>query len=180
MTIEQVWNGYGDAIKRFLHSKVSNPDDVEDLLQEILIKTFNNLSTVQLEHSVKAWLFQIANNVIIDFYRDKAKGKDLNAEDLWYEHRRDSIKQELSKCIEPFISALPDKHAVLLTAIDIQGESQKEYARKHGIAYSTLKSRVQKSRGQLRKLFEDCCELTLDKRGRIIDCYQKSGSCNRC
>ena len=67
MNIEEIWQEYRAAIKRFLHSKVSNEADVEDLLQEILIKTYSNLHTVKEQASIKAWLFQIANHVIIDF-----------------------------------------------------------------------------------------------------------------
>jgi len=68
MNIEKIWLEYKTALQRFLHSKVSNEADVDDLLQEILIKTYSNLSTVKDQTSIKAWLFQIANHTIIDFY----------------------------------------------------------------------------------------------------------------
>ena len=40
LKLEDVWTQYQQAVKSFLHSKVSNPDDVDDLQQEILIKTY--------------------------------------------------------------------------------------------------------------------------------------------
>ena len=67
LNLEQVWAEYQQALKSFLHSKVNNTADVDDLLQEILIKTYQNLDKVQDVSSVKSWLFQLANHTIIDF-----------------------------------------------------------------------------------------------------------------
>jgi len=47
LSLEQVWGLYQQGLKKFLHSKVSNPDDVDDLQQEILIKTHQNLHTLK-------------------------------------------------------------------------------------------------------------------------------------
>ncbi|MBB6520620.1 RNA polymerase sigma factor SigZ [Pseudoteredinibacter isoporae] len=180
MSIEAIWDEYRSALTRFLTSRVSNPADVEDLLQDILIKSYKNLHTVKSSDSIKAWLFQLANNTIIDHYRKKAKGKDLQAEDLWYEEDLPNIKAELSMCILPFINALPEDQSKLLKAIDIDNVKQKDFAETNNIPYSTLKSRVQKSRQALRKLYEDCCHLTLDQHGNIIDYQRKNPDCDGC
>ena len=47
----------------------------------------------------------------------------------------------------------------MLTAIDLQGMSQRDYAEQHGLNYSTLKSRVQKGRNDLRQAFEKLLQL---------------------
>lgn len=176
MNIEDVWQEYRVAIKRFLHSKISNESDVEDLLQEILIKTYKNLDNVKKQKSIKAWLFQVANNAIIDFYRKKGRQQELSAEELWLLDKHDDLKHELSDCVAPFIQALPREHSQLLEAIDIQGKSQKDYAEELGISYSTLKSRVQKSRSLLEDVFDDCCHFKLDKQGNIYDYCRKVDS----
>ena len=177
ININDVWTEYRDSIKAFLHSRISDPNEIDDLLQEILIKTHKNLRS---EKRVKAWLFQIANHTIIDFYRKRSNARTVSAEDLWYEEENQQAQQELSQCIEPFIKALPKESADLLTEIELNGQSQKEYASKLGISYSTLKSRVQKGRRELQGLFEDCCRLSLDKNGAIIDFDPKSKNCKNC
>ena len=186
LNLEQVWAEYQQTLKAFLHSKVSNTADVEDLLQEILIKTFQNLHKVQDASSVKSWLFQLANNTIIDFYRKHARQQrdsKIDADDLWFadlDHNAE-FKQKLSLCIEPFIQALPEQSASLLLAVDIKGQSQKALAEEQNVSYSTIKSRVQKSRGDLKNLFEQCCNLSLDKQGNVIDCELKPESgCGNC
>ncbi|MEX0300035.1 MAG: RNA polymerase sigma factor SigZ [Kordiimonas sp.] len=180
MNIELIWDQYRASLKAFLHSKISNSADVEDLLQEILIKSHNNLSSVKSEDSFKSWLFQIAKNTIIDFYRQKGKAKDIGPEDLWYGDNKEETQHVLSKCVEPFIRALPEDSSALLLAVDIQGKAQKQYAADIGISYSTLKSRVQKARRQLHAVFDDCCHLSVDARGNIIGFTPKAPDCKPC
>ena len=180
MKLEELWLEYQSALRAFLLKRVADPDDVEDLLQEVLIKTHQSLSEIRSATSVKSWLFQVANRAMIDFYRHKAKANALLDEKLWFEQDEMSIQQEFSTCVAPFVSALPEEHAELLTAIDLQGESQKDYANKQGVSYSTLKSRVQKSRKLLKDIFEDCCHFSVDKQGNVIDYQPKNGKCDGC
>lgn len=180
MNVEKVWKEYQTSLKGFLHKNISNPDDVDDLLQEILIKTYQKLSTVQDNKKVKSWLFQVANNTIIDFYRQRAKGKEVSQDDLWYTDSKESALDQLSACIIPFIKELPAQEAALLTAVEIEGASQKETAERMGMKYSTFKSKVQKSRKMLHKLFNECCEFSIDKQGNIIDFQEKNTGCSGC
>jgi len=179
MTIDAIWHEYKSALKGFLHSKIANEQDVEDLLQEVLIKTHANLHTLKQEKSVKAWLFQVANNTIIDFYRKKAKQVPLEPEEEEWLHEGHLAKAEITQCIVPFVQALPTEHAELLSAIDLHGMSQKAYAKAQGISYSTLKSRVQKSRALLKQKFDECCHFEQDKFGAIVG-YERKGEGSRC
>lgn len=181
MTIEQIWQEYQVALKAFLHSKISNPDDVDDIFQDVLVKTFNNLKTVKDTQSIKSWLFQIANNTIIDFYRSQGKFPTQDSDlTTIIDENESSVQMSLSQCVEPFINAMPVENAELLRAIDVDGKAQKQYALENGISYSTLKSRVQVSRIKLKALFEECCHFSLDKHGNIIDYDPKKGKCNHC
>ncbi len=180
MNIEQIWTEYKQALKRFLHSKIADADQVEDLLQEILIKTYQNIDTLKNEHSVKAWVFSIAHHVIIDFYRKQGRQTDITSASLWYEENFDSPTSELSLCVEPFIDALPQEQANMMKSIELNGVSQKAYAQQHNIAYSTLKFRVQKGRSQLKMLFEECCTFSLDSQGNLLDYKDKNNQCKKC
>lgn len=37
----------------------------------------------EYRHSLKSWLFQIANHAIIDFYRRNGRTKEVEQSDLW-------------------------------------------------------------------------------------------------
>lgn len=181
MTLDQIWHEYRAGLNAFLHSKLSNPDDVDDLLQEILLKSYLNLASLKDAASIKAWLFQIANRSVIDFYRKNGRIKD---EPLWLsedeETQDDTVKTALSLCVLPFINELPDDKARLLRAIELEGVSQKNYAEQLNIPYTTLKSQVKKARSELKVLFDQCCHFQQDKFGNLIDYEKKPDACNRC
>lgn len=180
MNLEVVWSAYQSSLKAFLHKNISNASDVDDLLQDILIKTFQSLHKVQEAKKVKSWLFQVANHTIIDYYRKRGYSSNTVDDGLWYDKEEENIFQQLSQCIIPFIHALPDNQATLLTAIEIEGISQKDYAIQTGVKYSTLKSRVKKSRQALLKLFNNCCELSVDEKGNFIGYSAKIKACTKC
>ncbi|WP_281544462.1 RNA polymerase sigma factor SigZ [Grimontia sp. SpTr1] len=183
MTIEAIWSEYQTGLKAFIRSKVSNPDDAEDLLQDILVKTYTSLSSLHERSKLKPWLFQIANNAIIDFYRRKrfdSNGSDEVGTELWLDEESPSVVQDLSKCILPFLHGLSESEAELLKAIEIDGVSQKDYAETHDINYSTLKSRLKKSRQNLMGLFDQCCKFSLDSQGNLMEYERRDGHCSKC
>ncbi|WP_185234873.1 RNA polymerase sigma factor SigZ [Teredinibacter franksiae] len=180
MKLDEIWPSYRSSIKALLHSKVSDPDDVDDLLQEVLIKTHSNIGNLRKEESVKSWLFQITARTTIDYYRKKSRIHEIEAENLWFGESERNIKADISPCVEPFLKTLPEKTANLLRAIDLQGIPQKSYAQELGISYSTLKSQVQKARSELKDLYEDCCDYSVDTQGNLIDFEQKSKKCPKC
>ncbi|MEZ9628497.1 RNA polymerase sigma factor SigZ [Vibrio breoganii] len=184
MKIEAIWSEYQASLKVFLLKNVSNADDVDDLLQEIMLKTHQNLHRIEDVNKLKPWLFQVANRAIIDFYRARARKDNFNPDDLWYENIEESLYQQMTHCVHPFIQALPEEEAKLLTAIEIEGLSQKEYAQQIGVAYSTLKSRVQKGRKLLLEVFNQCCDFSVNEQGELVDIHTKNGarsrSCSKC
>lgn len=75
MTIQlsEIWLDYGAKLKAFLYARVSDKSEADDLLQEILLKVHRNLAQLQTEVSLQSWLFQIAQNTIVDHYRSQAR-----------------------------------------------------------------------------------------------------------
>jgi len=59
----------------------------------------------------------------------------------------------------------------------LQGMTQEEAASRVGISLSGMKSRVQRGRGKLRNLFEACCKIELDVRGKPIDVEKREEDC---
>jgi RNA polymerase sigma-70 factor (ECF subfamily) len=52
--------------------------------------------------------------------------------------------------------------------------TQKEAAEILGISLSGMKSRVQRGRERIRHMFEECCELSVDARGKVLDCTPRA------
>jgi RNA polymerase sigma-70 factor (ECF subfamily) len=183
MEFKQLWQLYSDRLRQFLQSRVNNREDADDLLQEILIKTYQHLNTVEKPEKLLSWLFGIARNTLIDYYRqshtetarqDMVKGAvSADEEPEQYEQ----VRRELSDCIRPFLNQLPDKYREALLAVDLQGKSQKVLAQELGLSHSAVKSRVQRGRSMLKEKFHECCHYELDVRGNLVDYGVKSNSC---
>ena len=178
LTTLDVWQRYSTALLRYLRARVANPADAEDLLQDVLVKTHRSLQAERPPDNLRAWLFRIARNATVDFYRRQGRGPQPHAEELWYEDV--AMPHELEACFDLFLAALPAERAELLKAVDLEGRSQKEYAAATGVSYSTLKSRVQQARRGLKQAIDDCCDLVLDPRGAVIDYRPKAGQCLKC
>ncbi|USD67771.1 sigma-70 family RNA polymerase sigma factor [Vibrio sp. SCSIO 43136] len=179
MNIESVWLTYQTNLRAFLSSKLESPADVDDVLQEVLIKTYQNLDQLKDSAKLKSWLFQIANHALMDHFRNQKPSDELS--DF---HTEEPVTlatiDQLTDCVIPFIEALPEQDANLLKAIEISGVSQKQYALENNIKYSTLKSRVKKSRQTLHQLFNQCCSFSVDHQGNLSDITPKKSKCAGC
>ena len=185
MDIEQVWNQFGQQLRRFITSRVPDSQIVDELTQELLIKSYQTLDSLKNEKHVGAWLFRIARNVLNDYYRKRKPGeidqltdRDNLAELLEQEPNEQSVHEELSQCIKPFIDQLPDQYRQTLITVDIEGCSQKELTERLGVSHSTVKSQTQRARIQQGQLYRRCCDFIIDARGNVVDYFPKSGQCN--
>lgn len=185
MNIEQLWQDYQPQLRHFLQARVQNSSDVDDLLQDIWVKSYQRLGTLQQPSKVQAWLFQIARHTLIDYYRKPHPERaevdithlpqlDTKVED--YEQTR----QALAHCIRPFMAQLPDKYREVVDLVDLQGKSQKVLAEELGLSHSAVKSRVQRGRRLLGSLFQDCCQYQWDARGNPIAMKATTKHCPTC
>lgn len=69
---------HADALFRYALYKTGDRELSKDLLQEALMKTWNYLTGGQNVDNLKAFLYKILNNLIIDHYRKK-KADSLDA-----------------------------------------------------------------------------------------------------
>lgn len=181
MQLDQIWQDYSGALRGFLRQRVANEADVDDLLQDILIKTHAHLGEVRDPVALRAWLFQVARNATVDFYRKRGKAQAVNAEDLWYgEAEEIGALRELEGCVTVFLSALSPQDAKLLRAVDLEGQKQKDVAVAMGLTYSTLKSRVQAAREKMADQYRACCAMELGAKGEILEATPRETRCGGC
>ncbi len=66
-----IYNLYFEKIFRFIYYRVSHKEVAEDLAEDVFLKAFSKLSSIEKNSSFEAWLYQIARNKVIDYYREK-------------------------------------------------------------------------------------------------------------
>ena len=94
----------------------------------------------------------------------------------------DETSVDLRGALEVLMARLSEQDQEALRAVDLDGFSQKEYADSLGLNYATAKSRVQRARKRLRREFERCCTVVLDRRGTPLACTPRHQSvcCEAC
>ena len=69
--LELLYDAHADALYRLCFFKTSNTDLAEDLVQETFTRFWDQITKKVAIKNEKALLFQIARNLIIDYYRKK-------------------------------------------------------------------------------------------------------------
>jgi RNA polymerase sigma-70 factor, ECF subfamily len=184
------WRELRDPLAGFIARRVADPQDAEDVLQEVMLRIHRHGDELESADRVTAWVHAIARNAIVDYYRRRAARPEQAAgaaADL--EERADgsagdsaseALAQELAACLRPLVDRLPAKQREALVLTEFEGLTQIEAAQRLDISVSGAKARVQRGRAQLRTLLLACCHVELDRRGAITDYRARSGSCERC
>ena len=79
-----------------------------------------------------------------------------------------------------FVAQLPSPYREAVTLVELEGRTAREAADMVGISVSGMKSRMQRGRDQLRRMFDQCCEIALDVRGKPTDYAPRQTPCPSC
>lgn len=72
--IAHIYNNYFPKVYNYVHYRVDDFHDADDLVSQIFEKLFTKLPYYQSEKAVfAAWLFSIARNAVIDYYRSQKR-----------------------------------------------------------------------------------------------------------
>jgi RNA polymerase sigma-70 factor (ECF subfamily) len=184
------WQELRAPLAGFIARRVSDPQDAEDVLQDVMLRIHRHSEELERVDRVAAWMHQIARNAIVDHYRRRAARPEAPAggpgelggaeREAAGDDDAEELRRELAACLRPLIDRLPEKYRTALVLTELDGVTQAEAARRLGISVPGAKARVQRGRAQLRSLLLDCCHVELDTRGGIAGYRPRSGSCERC
>ena len=175
METQSIWNNFNDALYFFILKRVKNKNDTNDIIQNTFIKIHSNLSKLKSEDKVKAWVFQIARNEIINHFNNESHYVEA------IESNNETPEDTNSEvcCFNRFITDLPKIYKDVIELVYIKGLKQKEVASTLDISLENVKARIKRSKDILKTNFKACCKYDLDKNGNLIgepDCT----ICNPC
>jgi RNA polymerase sigma-70 factor (ECF subfamily) len=175
------WNDVAARLRPFVARRVPTTD-VDDVVQDVLVRMHRGLPELRDEDRFTAWMFQVARSAVADAGR-KRKDDLVEAVDDTPAPEPDDDRDAataLARCVSLFVAALPSPYREAVTLVELEGKTTKEAAEMVGISVSGMKSRVQRGRAQLRELFEQCCEIAVDARGKPIDYTRRVQPCKPC
>jgi len=164
MDIEEIYREYGNKVKAYIRSRVNNPSDAEDLASEVFLKVQKKMADYTKEKgAVSTWIYTIAHNTVIDFYRankvmesiDEEREGELTPSQLISEDNADSDllnKETLSELAEA-MDELSDEEKMVIVYRYYDGLSLREIADKTGLSYGQAKLRHGSALKTMKKFF---------------------------
>ena len=165
-------------LRNFIHRRVPDPADAEDILQDVFYKLVEaNRLLMPIDH-MTGWLFRVARNRITDLFRKKrpetfseAAGEDEDGELLQIEDLLPSpdagpealyVRSVLLDELELALNELPEEQREVFIAHELEGRSFKELSAESGVNVNTLLSRKRYAvlylRERLQSIYEDFYE----------------------
>jgi RNA polymerase sigma-70 factor (ECF subfamily) len=176
----KVWEEFSTHLRNFILKRVQNKDDAEDILQEVFLKIHRNIAHLKEEDKLRAWIYQITRNAIIDYYRSKKPVTELSEIPQLKDETPPTSNsiQELDSCLTSLINQLPQKYGQAVTLNEFDGLTQKQIAEKLDLSLPGAKSRVQRGRKKLKEMLLDHCRFEYDRLGNIIADHEQSENCS--
>lgn len=87
-----LYDKHFDKIYRYVYLKVSNRTEAEDLTQDVFLKALGAIGSYKWRQvPFSAWLFRIAHNEVIDYYRKQGRKELTQLNDNVYETKDDPV-----------------------------------------------------------------------------------------
>jgi RNA polymerase sigma-70 factor (ECF subfamily) len=147
---------------------VHNQDDAIELAQETFVRAYENLAKFESRSSFSTWLYRIAANLAIDFWRREGRHVVLHGEDADNEISRlaspegDSFKElsrtELSQRLKKALGELTPEHRAVILLREVEGLSYDEISDALQCPRGTVMSRLHYARTHLRAILQDLGE----------------------
>jgi len=164
-SLEILIKHYLKPIYSFSYRYIGNPQDAEDVTQEVFVKVWRNLKKFDQQKSFKTWIFSIAKNASIDCLRKKKAVPFSNfenevGENILTETLADPLplpdelfeRVDIAKMLNTVIQQLSPKYRMVLFLRYNDHFNFREISEALDEPLNTIKSRHRRALIQLKKL----------------------------
>jgi RNA polymerase sigma-70 factor, ECF subfamily len=149
---------YQDRIYNLCRYLLGHPQDAEDAAQEVFLKGYRNLKHFKPESSLYTWLYRIGVNTCLD-YKRKSRPEPLKDESLAEalpssepSPEQHYQSKQIGRAIQAALDRLPGDSRAVIVLREIEGLSYEEMAEVLHTSVGTIKSRLSRTREELRRL----------------------------
>lgn len=173
--ISELIAGERPRLLNFIRRRVPDPNDVEDIVQDVLYALVEASRLLMPIEHITGWLYTVARNRITDLFRKKRPeafsdaaaededGELLPLEDLLLSPSAGPdaayVRNVLLDELELALGELPKEQREVFVAHELEGRSFRELSAETGVSVNTLLSRkhyaVMHLRARLRKIHEE-------------------------
>ncbi len=155
------YDEYSDAIFRYCRFQTSNREKALDITQDTFIKTWEYLSSGKKVENIRAFLYKVARNLIIDYRRKKKsysleemmnEGFDLKSEEGGLATHESIFEGNIA--IET-LERLDEKYREVLMLRYVEDMSVKDIAKIMGRTENNISVRIHRGLEKLKILLEE-------------------------
>ena len=152
-TAERVYREYYPRILGYVRSKLSSPQEAEDVCSSAMLKIVRGLPTFDPEKSsLSTWIYTIVRNTLTDHYRSRRSHEELG-KDIPYEGDdfEEILQEERLEELAAALEKLPQRERDVIILHYYSGISLREISEAIGMSYSNMKIIHRKALAGLKK-----------------------------
>jgi RNA polymerase sigma-70 factor, ECF subfamily len=150
----------------------------------VLLRVFRGTGGLRDGDRFGSWLATMVKNAVADQLRARQRhplaatddGRTAEVAAAAPDEADDTARTGLIAALRPFVERLPASYREVITLSELDDVPHAEIARRLSISVSGVKSRVQRGRQQLHSMLNDCCQISLDARGGVVDCVPREAA----
>lgn len=142
MTYEEIFEKYHDRVNYFILGKINDSFVAEDLTSTVFLKVYEKFDTFDdSKASISTWIFTIARNSVIDYYRTTRVFEEVpetlaSSED---EIGSELMMQETLSELTDALEKLPERERDLIILHYYHGLTLKAVGEKMKMSYANVK-----------------------------------------
>jgi len=161
---EELFRQHYASLCHYAVSIMSDPEQSEDIVQKAFIKLWDRRSEMDMERSIKSYLYTMVRNASINFLRDKKKFSSSFLDlELFIQNNASGIvdglenlqAEELSNKIQNAIEKLPEKSLEVFNLSRFEHLKYKEIAEKLNVTVKTVEAHMSRALKILREELKD-------------------------
>jgi len=152
---QELYLRYFKLLHSFITARIPAQASAEDLSQEVWFRVWKRAETFK-EGNVRAWLYTIARNLIIDLSRIKRPVSLVDAEQVAITDCDRFAEECLAERIAKFRSCLDklDEERSQIVKARLDNMDYLEISERWGIPYNTAQTRFHRAKAQLQECIE--------------------------
>lgn len=156
--MEELIRHWYPQVFKYVFSFTENEDDSYDITQEIFLAVIKNIDRYIPWRQFKGWLFSIAHNKTMDYFRMKRKNpsfvplEDSEPSYCFEEELTDSMT------VNGAVSVLNAALRQVIILHYLYGYTAKQISEMLGTPLPTVKSRIVTARRKLKEILEESCD----------------------
>ncbi len=187
---ERIYEEFQPRIRAYL-ARLVGRDEAEDLTQTVFLKVSQALKDFRGESKLLTWVYRIATNLAADRLRSSSFRQVVQQKPTDVSHTREEadavswsnegtppadqllVRQEMNQCIRNTLEELPENYRDVIALSEIERLKNAEIAETLGVGIDTVKIRLHRARGKLRRALEARCTFHRDERHELA-CDRKA------